>query len=233
METNIIPSLKETLFYPITTNLNDSLMEITEIGIDALLEDGMLKSIPVLGTIAALCKTGLNLRERNLIRQTAVFIMSFNDEKIDQKKLDAYREALKDPKKAEKELGRVILLLDRFLEEKQSELLGRFYRTYVAGGIKWEKFIELSETIERMMVSDYEELISIARKPIKAIESIPDRRMYRIQRLQSLGLVMENKAQVIDGSTILSSGTDDRFVLSPFGRTFFGLIKKDLPVNYV
>lgn len=225
METNIIPAMKETLLNPITSNMNDSLLEIAEIGIDSLLEDGLLKSFPVLGTIASLCKTGINLRERNLIRQTAIFITSFNSGTINQKRLDEYRESLEDTKKAEKELGRVILLLDRMLEEKQSKVLGRFYHAYVAGGFKWEKFVELSEVNARMIVSDYEELISIAKKPIKDTESIPDRRMYRIQRLVSLGLVMENKAQVFDGSTVISCGTDDRFIISPLGGTFFGLMK--------
>lgn len=226
MKTNIIPSMKETMFSSIASNMNDTLIEITEMGIDSLLEEGILKSIPILGTIASLCRTGINLHERNLIRQTATFIVSFNGGTIDQKKLDNYRASLEDPKKAEKELGRVILLLDRLLEEEQSKILGRFYHAYVAGEIKWEKFVELSEVNTRMIISDYEELISIARKPIKDTERIPDKRIYRIQRLESLGLVMEKRVQVIDGTMIIPSGTYDCYTLSPLGGTFFGLMEK-------
>ena len=227
MKTSIITSMKDTVFSPISSNMKDSLIDIAEMGIDSLLEDESLKSFPILGTIASLCRTGINLRERSLIRQTAAFIVSFNEGTIDQKKLDGYRESLDDPKKAEKELGRVILLLDRMLEEEQARILGRIYHAYVAGSIKWEKFVELSEVNTRMIVSDYAEIISIARKPITDTESIPDRRMYRIQRLESLGLVVERRAQVIDGSTIISSGTDVRYTITPLGGTLFGLMGKE------
>lgn len=76
MTTNLIPSLKASLFNPISTSMSDSLIDIAELGLDSVLQDGVLKDVPIFGTIASLCKTGVNLRERNLIRQTAVFITS-------------------------------------------------------------------------------------------------------------------------------------------------------------
>ncbi len=63
METNIIPSLKDTLFPSISSNMSDSLLEIAELGLDSVIDDGVVKDVSVLGTIAALCKTGYNLAE--------------------------------------------------------------------------------------------------------------------------------------------------------------------------
>jgi len=70
--------MKETLFNPAVSNMGDILIDIAELGLDSILDNNMLRDIPVLGTIVALCNTGTNLRERNLIRQTAIFITSFN-----------------------------------------------------------------------------------------------------------------------------------------------------------
>ena len=161
MESNLIPSMKETLFDPVASNMDEALGEIAEVSLDAILEDGILKEIPVFGTVLALCKTGLNLREKNFIKQTAQFITEFNKGCIDQEKYKQYKKSLEnDPKKAEKELGRVILLLDRMIEDTQSKVLGAFYRGYVAGEIKWEKFCELSEVNSRMFIIDYSLLVS-------------------------------------------------------------------------
>lgn len=226
MESNIIPSMKDTLFNPVSENMKDSLIEIAELGLDAVLRDGVLKDIPILGTIAVFCKTGVALQERNLIRQTAVFITSFNDGTISQEKLIEYRQALEsNPKKAEKELGRVMLLLERILEEKQSHILGRFYNAYVRGALTWGKFVELSEVNLRMFLSDYKELESINRKPIEQREDVSDRRLYKIQRLESLGLVMENSTRLFEGNTLSYSNSEYRFNTTPLGGTFVSMMR--------
>jgi hypothetical protein len=225
METNLIPSMKETLFNPAVSNMGDILIDIAELGLDSILDNNMLRDIPVLGTIVALCNTGTNLRERNLIRQTAIFITSFNNRSIDSIKLNTYRKKLEEnPKKMEKELGRVILLLDRTLEEKQAQNLGNFYSSYVKGAISWEKFVELTEVNERIFVADIDELKSIGNCSISQSEEISDARMYQIQRLESLGLVTENTYRLHSGNILEYSGTDDRFVLTPLGKTFYNLM---------
>lgn len=225
MKTNLIPSLKETLFDPTVSNMSDSLADIAELGLDAVLQDGVLKDIPVLGTIASLRKTGVNLRERNLIRQTAIFITFFNNRSIGNDKLAKYRKTLEEnPKKAEKELGRVILLLDRMLEEKQAQILGNFYNSYVKGALSWEKFVELSEVNGRMFLTDYSELRSIGLNPITQSEDVSDARMYQVQRLESLGLVTENRYRLHSGNILTYPKTDDRIVLTPLGKTFYNLM---------
>lgn len=41
----IIPSFKKTIF----DGSKDSIMELTELGIDSLLDDGLLKDVPIIG----------------------------------------------------------------------------------------------------------------------------------------------------------------------------------------
>lgn len=225
MKTDIIPSMKDTLFNPVSSNMGDSLVEIAELGLDSVLQDGILKDIPVLSIIASLCKTGVNLRERNLIRQTAIFISSFNAGTISADKLASYRNELEsNPEKAEKELGRVILLLDRILEVQQAKVLGHFYSSYVKGSLSWDKFVEVSEVNSRMFLSDYDELITVFQTPVKQDDEVSDRRMYKIQRLESLGLVMENRYRLQSGTILTCPDTDYRFVTTPFGSTFASLM---------
>lgn len=192
METNLIPSMKQTLF---DSDAADILLDYAEIGLDAVLDDGILKDIPVIGTIVSFCKIGLNLRERNLIKQLETFIQSFNRGTIDPKKLDDYRKTLDDPKKAENELGRVILLLDRTLEKQRAQFLGQFYRAYVAGDIKWDMFVELSEINDLMTVIDYTflrgvNLVEIGEIAEDAVVSANSECRY--QRLISYGIITEN-----------------------------------------
>jgi len=228
MEANIIPSMKETLFDPMVAGMGDSLVDIADLGLDAVLADGVLDGVPVLKSIAALCRTGVNLRERNLIRQTATFISEFNKGTISQERLDEYRRNLEDdPVRAEKELGRIMLLLDRMLEEKQAKVLANFYGAYVKGAITWGTFVELSEVNARMLVSDYAELDSISRSPVQQTDEISSGRMCKIMRLVSLGLVIEHSARLHSGNLLTYEETDDRFTTTSLGGTFFSLMGRE------
>lgn len=221
MSAELVPSMRETLFDSSLDGLGDVFADYAELGIDSILQDGLLKDIPIFGTIIGLCKTGASIRERNFLRQTARFISSFKSGTIDPRKLEAHKRKLgANPKEAEDELGRVILLLDRTIEAKQSEVLGRFYRAFVAGSITWKKFVELSEVNSRMFLDDYVELWNVSKGVPRRNEHASERRAYRIQRLVSLGLITESYAEVVDGNLRLPPSDERRYSLTSLGRTF-------------
>ena len=53
-----------------------------------------------------------SIMERYLMKNLVIFINELNGGKIDRKKLNKYKEELRqNPKKAEKELGRILIIL--------------------------------------------------------------------------------------------------------------------------
>lgn len=180
---DLVPALKDTIFSP----SYELAADYVEIGIDAVLDSGVLKEIPIVKTISSICKVGYNLHERNLIKQTLSFIDGFNSGNLSQEKVEEYRKELEsNPSKAEKELGRVLIILGNHIENIQSNVLGGFYSAYVKGAISWRKFCELSEANRRMFVSDYMILGEAARNEGINIEN---RELYQVDRLISLGLL--------------------------------------------
>ena len=73
MKTDLIPSLEETLFLP-SGNCADTLLELAEIGLDSDLADGIIKEIPILRSIADLCKTGLTIHNKIHFVQSSRFL---------------------------------------------------------------------------------------------------------------------------------------------------------------
>lgn len=213
----LVPALKNTLF----SSTHGVVGEYVELGIDALLESEALKGIPVVNTIAAICKTGYNLHERNLIKQTLTFISEFNSGSIPQEKLDEHRKKLDaDPKEAEKELSRVLIILGNQIDEIQSKVLGSFYASYVKGAISWEKFCELTEANRRMFISDYALLFEAA---IKGGLKTQGRELYQVDRLISLGL-LQNQNRL--GGNVWMEITDNPdkqndIIVTSLGMTFY------------
>lgn len=220
MPSNLIRSMRESTFVVTDGGFGDTLIDFAEVGLDSILEEGLVRDIPIFGTIASLCKVGVNIRERNLVKQTAVFLAKFNDGTISPEKLEEHRKALEeDPVRAEKEMGRVLLILNNTIEERQSACLASLYRGYVLGALSWEKFCELAEVNSRMFIDDYDLLVQLCDKPILQGSKVSDTIALRLRRLESLGLVLENRTRLY-GTTLVEPSGDVRFEATRLGRSF-------------
>lgn len=187
-DVGLIPSMRDSIF---NGNVKDVGVDIMEIGIDAVMEEGILSELPIAKTVIAMCKTGIAVKERNLIKQTIAFIHSFNEGNISDEARDEYRKKLEnDPNWAENELGRVLILLDANIDTVKSKMLGRLYSSYVKGAISWEKFCEYAEVNRRMFVYDYKLLNDLFKNALE----ISDRDKYKVGRLIGLGLVVEKES---------------------------------------
>ena len=124
----IIPSFASSLF----DGSKDSIGDITELGIDSLLDDGVFKDLPIVSMLVGVKNTYQNIHDRNLLKQTLTFIKQFNSGSINQEKLNKYRDMLNtDSKKAEKELGRVLIILNSTIDMEKSQMLANLYKSYI------------------------------------------------------------------------------------------------------
>lgn len=213
-ETAIIPAFRDSLFCDST----EIIKEYGEIAIDAILGQGLLSNLPIINTVTAICKTGLNIKERNYLKQTIAFIKGFNSGNMEQFKIEEYRKKLvSDRKKAEQELGRILVILDSTLEQEQSEVLGRFYKAYIWGNYDWDMFRQLSAANQKLFFNDYEMIARIGYDSVCS-ENITPLQRSSIERLQAVGLVLaEGEIKMTFGTSLLHKYW---YYLSHFGLYF-------------
>ena len=215
----IVPAFETTLF---DSTLSDACVDMAELGIDSLLDDGVFKSVPIVSVLVGLGKTAQNLHDRNLLKQTIKFINTFNEKSITPAKLQKYKERIyNNPKFAEEELGRVLIILNPNVDLKKSEILARFYRAYVEEQINWDTFCELSEVISRMFVSDIKLLFAVYNKRVSDTSQCP---VYQADRLIALGLLDSAMKSMSIGS-VSSSHTQRYIQTNQRGNTFCDLSK--------
>ena len=218
---NFIPALRDSIFdatYELTT-------DYLEVGLDSLLESGVLKELPIVKTITGLYKLGQNMYQRNQLKQTLSFIQGFNMKELNQAKVDQYKEKVfNDPQKCEEELGRVMIILDHHIDNIQSKVLGCFFHAYVCGAVSWEKFCELSEANRRMFVADYELLRQVSEN---SNAEVSEKKQYQCDRLTSLGL-LKNES-IVSGSVLYGGSSSPVIPVGPsltsFGKTFYQLMR--------
>ncbi len=186
----VIPKFQDSLFAGISSIIPD----IAELGIDSILSEGLLKDIPVVSILLGMKNTAQALHDRNLLRQTLVFISEFNSGNINEKKKQKYKQKIEDdPKKAEAELGRVLIILNRNIDIEKSRILSKLFICYVNEGMSWEDFCDLSEITDRLFLRDIKWLKKVHEHDTKGDDYMVSSSAYAVNRLVALGLISASR----------------------------------------
>lgn len=179
-------------------SLSDVGQELLETAIDSVLENETLKSIPIVGTILGVGKLVKNIYDRNLLKNTLIFIKKINDGSISDREKEKYLSKMESSKKLESEIERVLILLNRNIDITKNSIFANLFIAYVKEQINWEDFCEMADITERLFLSDLEILNeTYTSRGIKDINKID----YKVDRLTSLGLV-ENQNRISGGMFI-------------------------------
>lgn len=204
--------MKETIF---GSQVRELAGDFCEIGIDTIIDEGLFREVPIVKTVVSVAKTAQNVRDRNLLRQTLAFVKTLNDDSVSQDVLEEHKARLdNDPKFAEEELGRILVILDSNIDLKKSHLLAHLYRGYIYGEVSWREFCELSEVVKRLFLADYDLLISIS---TGAIYDTTQCQGYQADRLAALGLLSKTMKSMMLGPGPNSSQTQSYLSITPLG----------------
>lgn len=213
----IVPEFNDSLLIDSSDIMGDYL----ELGIDSILENDSLKEIPIIKTFLSVGKIAKNIRERNLIKNLVIFLNELNSGNIDKEKLNRHKEELRqDHKKAEKELGRVLIILEQTIDNIKSSILGKLYKAYINQEIDWNLFVEFSEITNRLYVNDLSILLLIYNNQLSDTSNRSD--LYRIERLNSLGVVGLAPKAIFIGTN--ASRQDSYITLNQIGKIYSNII---------
>src|SRR5690606_27114115 len=120
---DIVNDFKSSIFSSEATNLAK---DYAEIALDSVLEDGLFKDIPILGSILTLLKIGQSIKEKHLIEKIATFLSCLED--ITQEEKDAFLRRLADEDKNEELFKKLLLIIDRIDETLKAEIIGNLFR---------------------------------------------------------------------------------------------------------
>ena len=214
---DIVPEFNDSL----VIDSSDIMGDYLELGIDSILENDSLKEIPIIKTFLSVGKIAKNIRERNLIKNLVIFLNELNSGNIDKEKLNRHKEELRqDHKKAEKELGRVLIILEQTIDNIKSSILGKLYKAYINQEIDWNLFVEFSEITNRLYVNDLSILLLIYNNQLSDTSNRSD--LYRIERLNSLGVVGLAPKAIFIGTN--ASRQDSYITLNQIGKIYSNII---------
>jgi len=129
------------------------LSDVAELTLDQLLDDGIVKDIPVFGTLAKLYKAGIGVKNFLFARKLQRFLSAISS--VPPNERQAFTQRLEDDKPLRKQVGETLLLiLDRLDDMRKPDLVARAFVAYLKKEIDFASFQRMSSVIDRCFLPD-------------------------------------------------------------------------------
>jgi hypothetical protein len=186
-------------------------LEFAEVGLDQLLDEGFIKDLPVVGIIAKIFKTGLDIRERIFLAKVAKFLFRLGE--IPEKDRNSFEQKVSNDPHFKKKVGQtLVLVLERLDDLEKPDIIGKCFGCYLSGQITLPQFRRLSSAIDLAFIDDLKELLD--------------------SKVEKSGLTMDCKENLLrtgltrfHGSGALGGGADIFYFLSPLGKLFVNIMR--------
>ena len=215
-EYELVDSWSESL---IRSDVESIITNISEVCLDAVLEDGIVKDITFISSIVSLYKIGHTLKERWYVKKLIVFLDGIRKGIADESERQQYLGRIAKNKKVfQKELEYVLMLLDRINSEIKVQYITKLYLAFIKGVIDWAQFLHFSEVVDRILSGDAEFLRNNSLEDTNR-DKLADCAMLRLQGLGLVKPVFKAGAYDINGN-VIATMNQDKYDLTAFGRLF-------------
>lgn len=192
--------------------------EYAEIGLDAVMEDGILKDIPIVSTAVALYKIGSSIKERHNLKKLLVFLNELNNGILDEQKRKEYQQKFQSNEKfRNQEIEYLLVLIDRYISYEKPSLLARLYLSYLDKKITWNEFIMYATVIDQLFSADIDILCTVDFGSVKQ----DDEHIDSVLRLLSVGIISQNvgaQTEYDESTGALSINDKKGYTFSKFGQ---------------
>lgn len=178
----------------------DIAVDFSEVALDSILRDGLLRDIPIVGALVSLYKLGSNVQNANFIRNATTFFQelkrnSFSDkskEMLDRMKCDeAYRMKITDS---------ILLFNARFDEAKKAKYLAKIIIALAERKIDINEYDLICRIIDSLNNNDIQIIIDIAVSQPTPFNELRTRNVYSheiqlsgLQKLIWLGVLVDDQ----------------------------------------
>ena len=163
--------------------------DILEVGLDQLLEEGIIKDIPILGSVVKAGKIVSTIHDAIFVKKVIAFAQNIHSGSGNEEKWNQHKEKLlSDQKRLIKEIEVLLIYIDRYTKYLKSKILGKFYILYVKEELDWSDFEVFAEILDDISVYDFETLEELFLKKY----------YFEKEQYSSLALRRLNKCGLVD-----------------------------------
>ncbi len=148
--TEIEQSIEKTLEISDLANIN---IELAEVTLDSLMNNGILKDLPIISSLVGITKFGLRTRELLLLRKILKFLTQLDSTTIEERQRFIANVETKETYNKKVGLA-LILILDKLEDLEKPEIIGKILAANIKGAIDYQTFLRLSYIVQKLFIPD-------------------------------------------------------------------------------
>ncbi len=142
-------ALKETISL---SNLKDVGIEIGEVTLDSIMNEGILKDIPIIGILTGIWKTGVTIKDYLFLKKMLLFLNESSS--LSEEHRIGIIEKLEDEHYQAEAGEKLISTIDKLETGSKAKMLGKAICLFGRSHISKEEFWRVSFIIEKLPMSD-------------------------------------------------------------------------------
>lgn len=143
-------SFEETLK---DNDLRGFTINLAETFTDSMLKDGVVKDIPIIGTIIGLGKTVLNIKDRLFLKKIIYFISELSD--IPPQTRNKMISKIDNSKEYRVKVGeKLIYIIDKCEDHERAQIIARLFSAFLTSKIDYADFLRAANVIEKTVLED-------------------------------------------------------------------------------
>lgn len=150
--------------------------DVLELGIDALLDDGILKDVPVVGIGAKLYSAGSKLRMYNIQKNILHFFQEYSRGEINDSKREEFLARFHEDQKYRRDVLDIILIsLTKYHDAIQARVLANLTAAHLNGLIDFSQLRACEFSLSMLNPVAYEYLDTLSKSETPFVNNRPDR----------------------------------------------------------
>ncbi|TXG36978.1 hypothetical protein [Seonamhaeicola maritimus] len=150
-------SLVETIE---TTDINSINKDLAEVVIDSVLDDGLLKDIPIVNIIVGLRNFGSKIHKGIFIKKVLTFLSNLESTTIRERQ--NFIQKIEKSETYNNKVGEaLIMILEKCSDLEKPKIIGKLFKASIKEEIDYQTFLRLCSLIDRVHIPDLIHLKSI------------------------------------------------------------------------
>ena len=134
--------------------------DIFEIGVDTLLNDGLLKDIPIINTIHSIYNISNTISDKLLFNKIKKFLLEL-DTLTSEERIKLFEKLEKEPKLKQKTSIYILELFNKIDDENKAKIIFNVFEAYNNEEIDYETFYRLNKVIKEISSIDINKVRNI------------------------------------------------------------------------
>lgn len=150
-------------------SLQDAASNLAEIVLDAMLDEGAFRDVPLIGTLVSLGRTSVAIRDRLFLKKLCHFLGELGSVPTEDRVAAIAK--LQNSTEYRVSVGeKVLYIVDRCQDHLAAQNIGRVFRAFLEGSISYSEFVRLATCIDRILADDLRDFLSREWKHVPVYE---------------------------------------------------------------